>query len=189
MKPWKIDSVEILHQGWSTLSAFFIKTHDGHEVVRREVFDSGDGVAAFLYNPEKRKVLLTKQFRIAAYANGHPDGYLLEVCAGLIDDLSREEAIIKEIWEETGVKTKAVNYLFDVYVTPGAHKEKLSLYTCVYNDSMRIGQGGGVEEENEEIEVLEFSFKEAIELLSTGKIQDAKTVILLQHAINARLIY
>ncbi len=188
MKSWKIDSVEILYQGWATLSAFFLSDPDQDLIIRREVFDSGDGVAAFLYNPEKKKIMLTKQFRVAAFANGHADGYLLETCAGLVDDLDAEEAIIKEIWEETGIKTHEVNYLFDVFVTPGAHKEKLSLYTCVYNDSMRIGEGGGVEEENEEIEIIEISYNEAIELLSSGKIQDAKTVILLQYAIQKGLL-
>ena len=148
----------------------------------RECYDRGDGACILLYNPSKKTVILTKQFRMPSYLNGNTDGMMLEVCAGLLDDQDPITCIKNEAEEETGYKINNPTKVFEIYSTPGAVTEKIHYFIAEYSDVMKISEGGGLEEETEEIEVLEFNFEESLKLISTGKICDAKTIILLQYA-------
>jgi len=148
----------------------------------RECYDRGDGACILLYNPLKKTVILTKQFRMPSYLNGNTDGMMLEVCAGLLDDQDPITCIKNEAEEETGYKINNPAKVFEIYSTPGAVTEKIHYFIAEYSDVMKISEGGGLEEETEEIEVLEFNFEESLKLISTGKICDAKTIILLQYA-------
>lgn len=181
----KILGEEILYKGWSTLKKYTISyiRRDGREEMHtREIYNSGDGAAALLYNPEEQKILLIRQFRLAAFVNGHPDGFMYECCAGMLDDLDPEAAIIKEIEEETGYRVPRVTKIFEAYATPGAHMEKIHIYTATYDKSMMVHDGGGDVSEQEDIELAEFDYDLIPELLNSGKIIDAKTNILLQWA-------
>ncbi|MFZ2282545.1 MAG: NUDIX domain-containing protein, partial [Lutibacter sp.] len=142
----------------------------------------GDGAAILLYNPTKKTVILTKQFRMPSYLNGNVTGMMVEVCAGLLDENNPEACIIKEVEEETGFKISNPKKVFELYSTPGAVTEKIHYFIAEYSDGMKISDGGGLEEEHEEIEVLEINFETAMELVSIGEINDAKTVVLLQYA-------
>lgn len=176
---------EILYKGWSTLKKFTISylRRDGRrEIHAREIYNSGDGAAALLYNPAERKILLIRQFRLAALVNGHPDGFIYECCAGMLDDLDPEAAIIKEIEEETGYRVPGVQKIYEAYATPGAHMEKIHIYTASYDKSMRVHEGGGDVSEQEDIEIVEMDYESVPQLLTEGKIIDAKTNILLQWA-------
>ncbi|MBG7629070.1 MAG: NUDIX domain-containing protein, partial [Bacteroidetes bacterium] len=148
----------------------------------RECYDRGDGAAILLYNSIKKTVILTKQFRMPSYLNGNSDGMMIEVCAGLLDADDPLTCIKKEAEEETGYQIKNPVKLFEIYSTPGAVTEKIHYFLAEYSDEMKISEGGGLEEETEEIEVLELDFEKALEMISTGEICDAKTIILLQHA-------
>jgi len=148
----------------------------------RECYDRGDGACILLYNPSKKTVILTKQFRMPSYLNGNTDGMMLEVCAGLLDDQDPITCIKNEAEEETGYKINNPTKVFEIYSTPGAVTEKIHYFIAEYSDVMKISEGGGLEEETEEIEVLEFNFEESLKLISIGKICDAKTIILLQYA-------
>lgn len=188
---FNILQTKTLHKGWSTLSSFEMEYHFDNgtkTIVHREIYNSGDGAAALLYNVAEKKVLLVKQFRLAAILNGHTDGFILESCAGMLDVNHPEEAIKKEIEEETGYHVTAVIKIGEVFATPGAHMEKIHLYTAGYDESMKVHEGGGNIEENEEIQVLEYSFDEVKTMVYKGEIMDAKTLILLQYGILKGLI-
>ncbi len=150
----------------------------------REVYDKGSGAAILLYNIEKRKVILTRQFRLPIYINeGEKNGMLIEVCAGLLDGLDPETCAKKEALEETGYKIDKVDFLFEAYMTPGAVMEKVSYFVAEYTEDMKLTEGGGLMEEQENIEVLELDFMEAYDMIAKGGIVDGKTIILLQYAL------
>ena len=182
----KILKEKVLYKGWSSLKQYIIEymRKDGRvEEQIREIYNSGDGAAVLLYNPEERKILLIRQFRLPVLLSGHPDGFIIECCAGMLDDLDPEQAIIKEIEEETGFRIQDVVKIFEAYATPGAHMEKIHFYTAKYDSSMKLHAGGGDLGEQEDIEILEYGFQEIPDLMKSGLIIDAKTLILLQWAM------
>jgi nudix-type nucleoside diphosphatase (YffH/AdpP family) len=182
----KILKKTTLYKGWSTLKEYIIDytRHDGRtEQQTREIYDSGDGAAVLLYNPSVRKILLIRQFRLPVLLNGHKDGFIIECCAGMLDELNPEQAIIKEIEEETGYQVTEVTKIYEAFATPGAHKEKIHFYTAQYDGSMKKHAGGGDASEQEDIEILEYEYDQISALLTSGEIVDAKTIILLQWAV------
>jgi GDP-mannose pyrophosphatase NudK len=162
---------------------FEFQTNNGSwQKQSRECYDRGDGAAILLYNPTKKTVILTKQFRMPSYLNGNSSGMMIEVCAGLLDEDHPEACIIKEAEEETGFKIANPKKIFELYSTPGAVTEKIHYFVAECSDAMKISDGGGLEEEHEEIEVLEIDFETALTMVTKGEINDAKTVVLLQYA-------
>jgi len=157
------------------------------EIHEREVSFRPEGAAIFLYNPDENKVLLTKQFRVPVYLKGIGD-VILEVCAGIIDgDEHPNEAIIREVEEETGYRISAVNRVAEGFMTPASVSEYVYFFTGEYSAEMKINEGGGVDP-GEDIELEELSFAEVRDLLFSGKLRDIKTILLLQHAIINNLI-
>jgi len=148
----------------------------------RESYNRGNGACILLYNSKENTVVLTKQFRMPSYLNGNGDGMLIEVCAGLLDEDDPISCIIKEVEEETGYRINDPIKVLEVYTSPGAVTEILHYFISEYNSKMKISQGGGKEEETEEIEVLEIDFNSALKMIDNGIIKDAKTIILLQYA-------
>lgn len=162
---------------------FEFQTNNGSwQTQSRECYDRGDGAAILLYNPIKKTVILTKQFRMPSYLNGNSSGMMIEVCAGLLDENNPEACIIKEVEEETGFKIFNPKKVYELFSTPGAVTEKIYYFVAQYNDDMKISDGGGLEEEHEDIEVLEINFEIALAMVLKGEINDAKTVVLLQYA-------
>lgn len=151
--------------------------------IERETYDRGNGVCVLLFNPEQNTVLLTRQFRMPIYANVREEAMSIEVCAGAMDrEESPKDCMIREIEEEVGYHIPEIQQVMEAYSTPGAVTEKMYLFTAAYNASMKVSNGGGVEDEQEEIEVLEYAFSEALAMIVNGQIKDAKTIILLQYA-------
>jgi nudix-type nucleoside diphosphatase (YffH/AdpP family) len=151
--------------------------------ISRECYNRGDGAAILLYNPKKGTVILTKQFRMPIYETNKSEGMSIEVCAGAIDNNDDPlETIIRETEEEVGYKINNAKKVLTAYTSPGALTEKMYLFVAEYNDMMKINDGGGLDNENEEIEVLELQFAEAINMIEKESIIDAKTVMLLQYA-------
>jgi GDP-mannose pyrophosphatase NudK len=156
---------------------------DGQRAMQsREVYDRGNGAVILLYNRQARTVILTRQFRMPTYLNGNATGMLIEACAGLLDKEHPEDAIRRETEEETGYKIGAIEKVFESYMSPGSVTEILYFFTAEYEPSMKVSDGGGLEAEQEDIEVLELSMDRALEMVKTGEIKDAKTIMLLQHA-------
>lgn len=182
----KIIRESILYQGWSTLIQYvidYIRSDQHTETLVREIYDSGDGVVVLLYNNKTDKILLIRQFRLPVYLNGHPTGFILECCAGLLDHHQPESAAKKEIEEETGYRLQNIHKIYEAFATPGAHKEKIHYYYGLYDEQMQISQGGGLITENEDIEIIEYPYSQIPELLKSGAIIDSKTIILLQWAL------
>ncbi|MEW5057752.1 MAG: GDP-mannose pyrophosphatase NudK [Cycloclasticus sp.] len=148
---------------------------------QREVYDRGNGASILLYNPATQQVILTRQFRLPTYLNGNSDGLLIEACAGLLDGDSPEVCIRKETEEETGYQVGAIKKVFQAYMSPGAVTEIIHFFIAEYSPEMKISEGGGLADEQENIEVLELSFDEAYAMIETGDIVDAKTIMLLQY--------
>lgn len=156
-------------------------TRENGEVVRhkREVYDRGNGATVMLYNRDKKTVVLIRQFRVATWVNGNPDGMLIETCAGLLDDDAPDVCVRKEAIEETGFAVREVRKVFELYMSPGGVTELIHFFVAEYSDAHRANAGGGIEDE--EIEVMEMPFTAALEKVKTGEIRDGKTVILLQY--------
>ncbi|WP_221394838.1 GDP-mannose pyrophosphatase NudK [Dyadobacter sp. NIV53] len=178
-------SEEVLSDNWYTLRKFTFdyQNADGKwERQSREAYDRGNGATILLYNPEKQTVILTRQFRLPTYTNGNDTGMLIEACAGLLDKDNAEDCIRRETEEETGYKIKSVKKIFEAYMSPGSVTEILYFFVAEYTDDMKTGEGGGHEEEQENIEVMEVSFAEAVSMVESGEIKDAKTILLIQYA-------
>ena len=126
-------------------------------------------------------MLLTRQFRYPAYVTGYDD-LLIEAAAGLLDNAAPEERIRAEVEEELGYRLGAVQKVLEAFMSPGSVTERLHFFVAEYEPSMRIGDGGGLAEEGEDIEVLELGIDEALAMVADGRIADAKTVMLLYHA-------
>ncbi len=153
---------------------------------KREVYDRGNGATVLLYNPNKQSVVLVRQFRVATWVNGNPDGMLIETCAGLLDNDAPEVCIRKEAIEETGYQVGEARKVFELYMSPGGVSELIHFFIAEYSEAQRANRGGGVDDED--IEVLELPFVRALEMVASGEIQDGKAVILLQYLQNSGLM-
>lgn len=181
----KILKREILSDNWYTLNkiTFEYRNPNGQwEEQSREAYDRGNGATILLYNQDRKTVILTRQFRIPTYLNGNESGMLIEACAGLLDKDNAEDCIKKETEEETGYQVSKVRKVFESYMSPGSVTEIVHFFVAEYDKSMKVGDGGGLESEQENIEVLELDFDAAYNMISTGKIKDGKTIMLLQYA-------
>lgn len=181
----KIQKTELLSDNWYVLNKVtyeYQKEDNTVETHIREVYDRGNGAAILLYNSKQKTVILTRQFRLPSYLNGNKTGMMIEVCAGLLDKDHPEQCIIRETEEETGYRLSTVHKVMETYMSPGAVTEILYLFVGEYDASMKVNEGGGLDAEQENIEVLEYTFDEAFAMIQTGEIKDAKTVMLLQYA-------
>lgn len=181
----KITNTEVLANNWYTLRkiTFDYQKKDGTtETQVREAYDRGNGATILLYNKANQTVILTRQFRMPTYLNGNETGMLIEACAGLLDQDNAEDCIKRETEEETGYLVNDVRKIFEVYMSPGSVTEIVHFFVGEYTKDMKVNDGGGVEDEQENIEVLEFSFDQAYAMIANGEIKDAKTIMLLQYA-------
>ncbi|GAB2849133.1 hypothetical protein GCM10027277_16640 [Pseudoduganella ginsengisoli] len=179
----RIQREQLLSDDWFVLkkTTFDYRRRDGRwQTLTRETYDRGNGAVALLYNRVRRTVLLTRQFRFPAYVNGH-HGFLIEAAAGLLDSASPELRIRAELEEETGRRIAHLQPVFDVFMSPGSVTERLHFFIGEYDAASRIGDGGGLEAEGEDIEVLELDADEALAMVARGDIADGKTIMLLQY--------
>ncbi len=181
----KIKKTELLSDNWYILNKVTLdyqKKDSTWETQIREVYDRGNGAVILLYNTFQKTVVLTRQFRLPTYLNGNESGMMIEACAGLLDKDNPEQCIIRETEEETGYRLSSVKKVFETYMSPGSVTEILYFFVGEYNASMKVSEGGGIVTEHENIDVLEYSFEEAYEMIASGAIKDAKTILLLQYA-------
>ncbi|WP_017903874.1 NUDIX domain-containing protein [Pseudomonas asplenii] len=184
-----VDST-VLSDDWYLLkkTTFDFLRNDGTwQRQSRETYDRGNGATILLFNREKRSVVLTRQFRFPVFVNGH-DGMLVEAAAGLLENASPEDRIRAEAEEETGYRVQNVQKIFEAYMSPGSVTEKLHFFLGEYDGDSKVGHGGGLEAEGEDLEVLELSLEDALAAVRRGEIVDAKTIMLLQYvALNNNL--
>lgn len=180
----KIQKTEILSDNWYTLRKItydYLMKDGAWQTHSREAYDRGNGATILLYNIDTKSVILTRQFRLPTYINGNDNGMLIESCAGLLDKDNAEECILRETEEETGYKISYVKKIFEAYMSPGSVTEMLYFFIAEYSSTMKVNDGGGLEHEQENIEVLEILFEKALQMIETGEIKDGKTIMLLQH--------
>ncbi|WP_024508206.1 NUDIX domain-containing protein [Bradyrhizobium sp. ARR65] len=180
----RITGERVLSKNYGTLKSisFAWRRADGTwQTLTRDVFDRGNAAAILPYNLARRTVVLVRQFRLPPYVNGHDD-LLIEAAAGLLDEASPEERIRAEAEEETGYRLHDVHKVFEAFMSPGALTEKIHFFVAEYEPHMRIGNGGGLADEGEDIEVLDIGIDQALAMIADGSIADAKTIMLLQHA-------
>lgn len=176
---------QILSDDWYSLKKYTVdyqRADGSHQTYCREVYNKGDGVTVFLFNRTHQSIILTRQFRLPLMIQGE-SGLLIETAAGLLEGEDPITRIRAEIEEETGYRIEQVQKIFDAWMSPGAVTEKLHFFTAEYSHHDRVHSGGGLHEEGEDIEVLELPFQQALTMLQRGEINDAKTIMLLQHAV------
>ena len=180
----RILDVKLLSDNWYVLKTthFEFRRRDGRwQEQRRETYDRGNGAAILLYNLTARSVVLTRQFRYPAFVNGLDD-LLIEVPAGLLDDASPEECIRAEAEQEAGYRVREARQVMHAFMSPGSVTERLHFFVAEYDSADRIGAGGGLEAEGEDIEVFECDVDTALAMVADGRIADGKTIMLLQYA-------
>ena len=180
----RIVDTTVLSDDWYVLKKVtfdFLRRDGTWQRLSRETYDRGNGATILLRERNTGNVLLTRQFRMPAFVNGH-DGMLIESPGGLLDDATPEERIRAEVEEETGYRVHHVEKIFEAFMSPGSVTEKLYFYIGDYDSAMRVSEGGGVEEEGEEIETIEVPLQTAMQMIERGEIMDGKTIMLLQYA-------
>jgi nudix-type nucleoside diphosphatase (YffH/AdpP family) len=178
----RVQNVRVLsdnHYVLKTTTFEWRRANGEWQTQHRETY--GNGATLLPYNPAQRSVVLVRQFRYPAYVNGCDD-LLIEAAAGLLDDESPEVRIRAEAEEETGYRLGEIKKVFEAFMSPGSVTEKLHFFVAEYQPSMRIGSGGGIASEGEDIEVLELPIDSALAMIGDGRIADAKTIMLLQYA-------
>ena len=180
----RVHAVRLLSDNWAILKTTtfdWLRSDGTWQTQHRETFDRGNGAALLPYNLAKRSVVLTRQFRYPVYVNGYDD-LLIEALAGKLEGEAADTKIRAEAEEETGYRLGAIREVFEAYMSPGSVTEKLHFFVAEYDPSMRVGTGGGIADEGEDIETLELPFDEALAMIADGRIVDAKTIMLLQYA-------
>jgi GDP-mannose pyrophosphatase NudK len=184
-KDLKIVEIKLLSDNWYKLYKYTFEFTDAsgkNHRQSREAYDRGNGAVILLYNRANRTVILTRQFRLPTFINGNTDGMMIEACAGLLDEDNPEDCIRRETEEETGYRIEHVEKIYEAYMSPGSVTEILHFFIGEYSRNQKVNDGGGVDHEQEDIEVLELSYDQAYNMIATGEIRDAKTIMLLQHA-------
>lgn len=181
----EIVETKLLSDNWGILNriTFNYKLPDGSvQLQQREVYNRGNGAVILLFNKFRKTIILTKQFRIPTWFNGNTDGMMIEACAGLLDENDPAACIIRETQEETGYIVNDVRKIMEVYMSPASVTEILYFFIAEYSDATRVSSGGGLEDEHENIQVLEYKFADAVKMVADGRIKDAKTIMLIQYA-------
>lgn len=180
----KIIDTTLLSNNWYRLNKItyeYTLPNGTTEQHTREAYDRGNGATILLYNREQQTVILTRQFRMPTYVNGNENGMMIETCAGLLDKDNAEDCIRREAEEETGYRVQNIQKVFEAYMSPGSVTELIYFFIAEYTPQMKVNDGGGLQDEQENIQVLELPFTEALRMVTDGRIKDGKTIMLLQH--------
>jgi nudix-type nucleoside diphosphatase (YffH/AdpP family) len=173
----RIVSKEVVFDGWYTFYRMMVEMPDG-AVVERELIHRGSAVAVLPYDPVRRTVMLITQPRPGPLFHGVPSPY--EVIAGSLDGMDPVQRIVAEAMEEGGLRLGRVEPVTNMWSMVPASTEQVQLYLAEYRSEDRVGEGGGAEDEDENITVHEIGLDELRDLALSGDLTDAKTLILAQ---------
>lgn len=177
-KFFKIEEVKLQHEKFSG---------EMTEIITRLNFERGDSVAAIVYNEDTNKVILVNQFKFPCYDK--IGGWITEVVAGIIDEgESAKQAIKREIIEEIGYSAISVEKIASFFVSPGGTSERIFLFYATVNQNTKIDDGGGLDSENEDIKIVEYSPEEILNMIKQDEINDAKTIIACNFFLNKNKI-
>ncbi len=182
---YEVLETELLSDNWAILKKTKLRLtfSDGTTSDQwRETYDRGDGAAILPFDPERRHVLLGRQFRWPAAYRGDPEPYLIEAAAGLLDENAPADCAQAEAQEELGLSLSDPEFLFALYMSPGSVTEQIHFFLASYRADDAVQKFGGLKDEGEEVEVLDLPLSRALEMVRDGEIRDGKTVILLQQA-------
>lgn len=176
--PHELVSGDVKYRRWATFSEFTIRLPDG-KLITREVEDHGEAVAVLLYDPIGRTALLVEQFRTPAFVTNGQE-HTLEAVAGCMEEEGPDAAARREAMEEAGVRIGDLERVALCWSMPGISTERITLYLAAYRPDDRIGDGGGIDEEDENIRVVEMRLHALAELMEAGELVDMKTLTLVQ---------
>ncbi len=182
VKILQTDILSNAHFALKKITYEYYKPDESRHEQSREVYDPGNAVTVLLYNEAKATVLLTKQFRLPVFINDRNSVAFIETCAGKLDDENPEDAIIRETKEETGYKINRPQKIFEAYMSPGGITELVHFFIAEYDESMKVSEGGGAKGEEENIDIIELEIEQAMQMITSGEIKDAKTIMLLLYA-------
>ena len=179
----KVKTVKPLYDGFFKINLYDIEhalfAGGKLDSVKREVFERGDAVAVLPYDPTLDKIVLVEQFRVGALRSS-ASPWLFEVVAGMIDKPeSKEQVAIREAHEEAGLTIKKLLPMTSYLSSPGGTSERIYLYLGLI-DSMNVGGIHGLEEEQEDIKVHVFDYQDGLDLLQSGNLDNAATMIAMQ---------
>lgn len=166
-----------VHSGFTTLMTIRLRLGDGTEI-NREVEDHGRAVAVLPYDPVRRTALLVRLLRAPVLFSAGI-GELLEVPAGLIEEGDAADAARRELQEETGLEAARLEHVGCVWTSPGISTERMDMYLAAYSAEDRVGAGGGLADEHENITVIEIPLRELWGIVNSGQITDMKTLTLV----------
>jgi nudix-type nucleoside diphosphatase (YffH/AdpP family) len=174
----EIVDTKIAYQGWAKYLIARIRLADD-QLIKREIEHHGDAVAVLPYDPVRKLAMLVRQLRAPVlFAAKEPD--LLEAIAGMIDDDGPENTVRRESLEEAGLRLGAVEHVGRMWTTPGVSTERMDLYLAAYSSLDRVGAGGGLAEDHENITVVEIGLAELARMADSGELYDMKTFALVQ---------
>lgn len=175
----KIVDTETLYEGWGRYLRVTVERPDGSRIAR-EVEHHGDAASALAYDPVRRTALLVRQLRVPMLVSGGGVS-TLEAAAGRIDAGEDPATCIRrEAIEELGLRLGEVEPVVALETMPGISTERIHLFLAPYGDADRIGPGGGLATEEEDIEVVEMPLATLAAMADRGALPDAKTMVLLQ---------
>lgn len=167
----------LVYDGWYKFFRLEVHMPNGART-ERHLLDNGSAVAVLPYDPVRRVCMLIDQPRAGVLASG--EAPLLEVIAGNLDGASPEERIVEEALEEGGIRLSKLEYVTNMWSLPPVSTERVTLFLAQYSFEDRVAEGGGAQDENECITVHEIGLDDLRDLTDSGKLTDAKTLILAQ---------
>jgi len=175
----KIIDRKLVYDGWGRFLLLTVRLDNG-AVVNRQMEDHGQAASVLPYDPDRRVALLARLPRAGPLFCGE-DAQIMEACAGIIDPgETPESAARREGLEELGVRLAELEPVSRAWAAPGVSSEAISLYLAAYTASDRVEAGGGVEGENEQIEVLELPLRDLARMADAGEVRDLKTLAMIQ---------
>jgi nudix-type nucleoside diphosphatase (YffH/AdpP family) len=179
---------EIVFKDVLTLEKGHLQDESGKTFSRIRV-KRQDASCVLVVNTDTNRILLTKQYRYGAAPK--TTEHILEVVAGKVDEGEEPLATaIRETEEEIGyrVKDSNIKYLVTCFSSPAYTSERYHIYFATVSNSDKKSKGGGLETENESIELVELSVPGFKEMILSGKFVDAKTYVAGQHTMLKNLI-
>jgi nudix-type nucleoside diphosphatase (YffH/AdpP family) len=176
--PTEITKLETIHSGWARFLVATVRLGNG-QTARREIEDHGSAACVLPYNPARRTAILVKQFRAPVFLATH-QLETLEAIAGIIEESDPMDCARREALEEAGIRIGSLEPVVTGWTMPGLSTEQMHLFLAEYHDTDRVGQGGGLVHDQENITPVEMRLAMLAAMADAGTLCDVKTLLLVQ---------